>query len=451
MKPTKKSFLVLLLFVQLVKAQDNKQNSFSLQQAIEYAYKNSPMFLNAELDYQSANARRKEIAGLGLPQINGSIDVKNYLEIPTSLLPAEIFGGAPGSFLPVRFGTKYNATAGISASQLIFSSDYIFGLQASKAYMDLATTNVFKTKNELASGITKAYLGYVITKEKQKMLEENVKRTKTLYETTKALNQQGFAELLDVQRSEVEFNNAAVERDKNIRGLTTIEALLKMQMGFAISDAIVISDTLNLDNSEAQELAMKADYSKRPDFMALQGAQKLLDLDVKRWQYGYLPTLAAYGAYQYNAQRNTFNLLQFDKNDVSKQWFKIALIGVQLNVNIFDGLQRNYKIQQAKIAALQNQNTLKMLAFNADAEILTSSVNYSSAYQSLQNQKKTLTTAQGVYDSAVKKYEAGVGSSLEIVFAQSQLTASQLSYFAALYDLTIAKTDYLKATGTLVK
>lgn len=451
MKPITKSFLLILLFVQFAKAQENKQNAYSLQQAIEYSLKNSPMYLNAELDYQSADARRKEITGIGLPQINGSIDVKDYINIPTSLLPAQIFGGPAGSFIPVKFGTKYNATAGFSASQLIFNSDYIFGLQASKAYMDLAQTNVYKSKTDLAAGITKAYLGYVITKERQKMLEENVRRTKTMYETTKALNQQGFAELLDLQRSEVDYNNAVVERDKNQRGLANIEALLKLQMGLNISEPIVLTDTLNVDNGDMQELAMKADYSKRPDFMALQGTQKLLDLDVKRLKYGYLPTLAAYGSYQFNAQRNTFNLLQFDKNDQTKQWFKIALVGVQLNVNIFDGLQRNYKIQQAQIAALKNQNTMKMVALNAESEILTSSINFSSAYQNLQNQKKTLATAQNVYDAAVKKYQSGVGTNLEIVFAQSQLTASQLSYFAALYDLTIAKTDYLKATGTLIK
>src|SRR3954470_1343428 len=86
--------------------------AYSLQQAIEYAYKNSPSVMNAELDIQSSVYKKKELLGVGLPQINGSVDIKDYLNLPTSLLPAQFFGGAPGTFAPVKFGTKYNATAG---------------------------------------------------------------------------------------------------------------------------------------------------------------------------------------------------------------------------------------------------------------------------------------------------------------------------------------------------
>src|SRR5678815_77930 len=76
----------------------------SLQQAIDYAYAHQTSYLNAKLDEEISHAKVQEIVGIGLPQISGKIDVKNFIEIPTSFIPAEFFGGAPGEFVPVQFG-----------------------------------------------------------------------------------------------------------------------------------------------------------------------------------------------------------------------------------------------------------------------------------------------------------------------------------------------------------
>src|SRR5437764_15148271 len=119
MKMTHKYLVAALLLCALRQHAQNEGESFSLQQAIDYALKNSPSMLNAKLDVESADYRRKEVTGMGLPQVTGSIDLKGYLALPTSLLPAIIFNpkAGPTDYLPVKFGTKYNATAGISARQ----------------------------------------------------------------------------------------------------------------------------------------------------------------------------------------------------------------------------------------------------------------------------------------------------------------------------------------------
>ena len=105
----------------LSQTKDTSSYSFSLQKAIEFALQNQKDIKNALIDEQIAQKKVNEIAGIGLPQINSSFDLKEFIEIPTSLIPAEIFGGAPGTYAAVKFGTKYNSTAGIDASQLLFS------------------------------------------------------------------------------------------------------------------------------------------------------------------------------------------------------------------------------------------------------------------------------------------------------------------------------------------
>ncbi len=431
----------------LAKAQQASSNNFSLQQAIDYSLKNSPNYLNADLDLQNADYKRKEITGLGLPQINGSIDLKDYLAIPTSLLPGQFFGAPAGTYIPVKFGTKYNATAGFDASQLLFSSDYIVGLKAAKEFINLSKINVQRSKVDLASAVSKAYYNVLVNRERIKLLDINIVRLQKLYNDTKALNQQGFVEQIDVERLEVQLNNLKTEKEKTDRLIGLSENLLKFQMGYKIADAISLTDSLSFNNKEVSSLnAGKIDVSKRSDYQLLQSQQSLNKLDVKRQKMGYLPTLVAYGAFQYNAQRQ-----EFDFFDGKKDWFNVALLGFKLNVSVFDGLQRNYRVQQAKIAVLKGENTLKNVEMAAELEANVADISYTNAYASLQTQKRNMLLAQHVFDVAQKKFTEGVGSNLEITTAESSLKEAQTNYYNSVYDMLVAEIDYKKATGTLIK
>lgn len=434
------------------KAQEAKSNSFSLQQAIEYAMKNSPNHLNAELDLKNAEYRKKEITGIGLPQLSGSIDIKDYINIPTSLLPAQIFGGPAGSYQAVQFGTKYNSTVGFSASQILFSSDYIFGLKAAEQFLNLSKISITRSKADLVAQVSKAYYNVLINNERLKLLDVNVARLKKMLDDTRAYNTSGFVELIDVERLEVQYNNLASEKEKIVRLIGLSENMLKFQMGYKLSDSINLTDAININSEPTDDLsAAKVDVSRRPEFQLLQAQQSLLDIDIKRQKWGYLPSLVAYASHNYNAQRNTFNFLQFDENDINKKWFKITLVGATLNLNIFTGMQRVNRLQQAKIAAQKNQNTLKNVELGAEMEASAASISYINAATTLKIQKKNMELAQHVYDVVQKKFESGVGNNLEIVNADASLKEAQTNYYNAVYDMLVSKIDYQKATGTLVK
>ena len=446
-----KKYAVAISFVTVVhiatQAQEANSGNYSLQQAVDYAIKNSPSYLNAELDLQNAEYKRKEITGLGLPQVSGSIDIKDYIDLPTSLLPGQFFGAPAGSYIPVKFGTKYNSTAGLSASQLLYSSDFIFGLKSAKEFINLSKISVTRSKADLIAQVSKAYYNVIINRDRIKLLEANVVRLKKILDDTRAFNQQGFAELIDVERLEVQYNNLITEKDKTVRLIGLSETLLKFQMGYKLSDPILLSDSLNINTDSFEELSSnKIDITKRPDYQLLQSQQKLLDMDVKRFKWGYMPTLAAYGSYQYNAQRQKFDLF-----DANQKWFKIALVGATLNFTVFDGLRGHNRIQQAKIAALKNQNNIKNIELAAELEATVASISYNNAYSSLLIQRKNMTLAQHVYDVAQKKYQGGVGTNLEIVTAETSLKEAQTNYYNSVYDMLIAKIDYQKAIGTLIK
>ncbi len=68
----------------------SQEKSFTLKEAVKYALANNVNCLNAEIDASIAKAKKNEVIGAGLPQISGSFDTKDFVQLPTSLLPARV-------------------------------------------------------------------------------------------------------------------------------------------------------------------------------------------------------------------------------------------------------------------------------------------------------------------------------------------------------------------------
>ena len=218
-------------------------------------------------------------------------------------------------------------------------------------------------------------------------------------------------------------------------------------MGYDLQKPIELTDDMSkIENGEdAQNIsADNQDITKRPEYMALQSQQKLNEFDLKRYRMSYMPSLSAYGLVAEQFQKSA---LDFS----SSSWFPFAYIGATLNVPIFDGLQKHWRVQQAKINLLKTQNNLSQLKQSIGLEIQSSTVNYKNALVSLQTQKKNIALARNVYEVTKKKYEQGIGSSLDMNTTENDLRTTETNYFNSLYDLIIAKIDYQKATGTLIK
>jgi outer membrane protein TolC len=421
------------------------QTAFSLKQAQEYALKTNLNNANAEIDIKLARARKNEIQGIGYPQISGNFDVKDFIEIPTSLIPGAIFGAPAGTFIPVQFGTRYQTTAGLQISQIIFSSDYLVGLQASKAYLELSEKAMKRSQNESNAAVAKAYLNVLVNRERTRLLDANIERLEKLQKDTKALQTAGFVEAIDVDRIELAFNNLQTEKEKIQRLLGLTETLLKFQMGYDIAQPISLSDSLSMFSSDLVDITWnnKPSVSGRPEYGLLESQIKLQELDLKRNRLSYLPTLAAYGSLSAMAMRNEFDVFS------GIRWFPTALIGGTLNVPVFDGLQKNYRIEQAKLNLLKSRNGLKSFEQAATLEINSAGITYQNALSSLKSQQRNIELAKNVYRVTKTKYEQGIGSNLEVVTAETALKEAETNYYSALYDALVARVDYQKATGTL--
>ena len=442
----KNLILVTLFFATAAFAQEAKTvHAFSLADAVNYAQKNNVQVKNALLDIDIQIQTNKEIASAALPNIGSSVGGTDFLTIPTSLLPGQIFGGAPGTFIPVQFGTKFNANYGANFNQILFDGQVFIALQARATSLDWKRKNAALTEENIKANIYKIYYQLSASKTQLNILDANIERLEKLAKDAAAMYKSGFAEKLDVDKVNVQLNNLQTEKLKANNSVTIGYMGLKMLMGMPVKDSLVLTDIINESNLSADVLFEdNFEYGIRKDFQYLTTIKKLSTFNVKRYQLSFLPTITMNGAYTKNAQRTKFDF--FDKKG---NWFETALIGLNVNFPLFNGGARLAKINKAKLELQQVDNQMAALKNNIDNELSQAKLSYMSSVATVNFQKKNMQLAENVYSQTKKKFEAGTGSNTEISAAQADLVAAQNNFMNALYAALIAKVDLLKASGKL--
>ncbi len=428
----------------------NKQD-FSLNEAIKFAIENNINVKNSGLDALSAESRIREVKGVALPQVSLSGQVTDNLIIQRVFLPAVFFdANAPESApaVPVQFGVTYAGGLTGSLNQLLFDASYRLGLKAADTYRQLAQRNVMASKITVAEQVAKAYYGVLVNEQQIKLLDLNIARVDTLFRNTQALNQQGFAEKIDVSRLEVQVNNLKAER-QNVKNLVDLSYyLLKFQMGLGINDNITLTEQIqdiDLDAVERtnSQAAAEFDYNQRIEFSTLQSQIQLADLDVQGVAKQYYPRLSAFANYGYNTGRNKFSDL------FVSPWFNSASIGLNLSVPIFDGFQKKYLSQQKRFTLQKAQNNSQLLKNSIDLQVRQSTITLSNSLQTLRTQKRNVELAQEVARVTKIKYQEGVGSNIEVLDAENSFRQAQTNYFSSLYNFLQTKVDADKANGKL--
>jgi outer membrane protein TolC len=442
----KNLLLVTVFFASAAFAQEQKTvHAFSLADAVSYAQKNNLQVKNSLLDIDIQIQTNKEIASAALPSIGSSVGGTDFLTIPTSLLPGQIFGGAPGTFIPVQFGTKFNANYGANFNQILFDGQVFIALQARATSLDWKRKNAALTEENIKANIYKIYYQLSASKTQLNILDANIERLEKLAKDAAAMYKSGFAEKLDVDKVNVQLNNLQTEKLKANNSVTIGFMGLKMLMGMPVKDSLVLTDVINENNLSADVLYEdNFEYGIRKDFQYLTTIKKLSEFNIKRYQLSFLPTITMNGAYTKNAQRTKFDF--FDKKG---SWFETALIGLNLNFPLFNGGARVAKVNKAKLELQQVDNQMTALKNNIDNELSQAKLNYMSSVATVNFQKKNMQLAENVYSQTKKKFEAGAGSNTEISAAQADLVAAQNNFMNALYTALISKVDLLKASGKL--
>ncbi|MBH8558642.1 TolC family protein [Hymenobacter negativus] len=411
---------------------------------------------------------------------------------------------------PFAFGLQYAGNASASVSQLLFDGSYLIGLKAAKVYTELAKKQTQQAEIDVVEQVSKAYYSTLVARSRLALLARNVQRLDTVLSQTNKTFKAGFAEKLDVDRLRVQRNNLVVEQQKAQRLTELSVGLLKFQMGLPQAQNVQLTDSLGAavvdagalrqrlgtasltngggvdglgavptapttpgtDNTAAQNrldqqnalsggLGSQArgaiNYNNRIEFSTLETQQALAGLDLRNRQAGAYPRLVLTGAYGFTGSAPTAgDLFAFrgpsSRNSagfVNQNWFGFGNVGLSLQVPVFDGFRRKYLVQQSRIQQQTIEKGFETLKQSIDLQDAQSRTTLINALDVLDNQKANLDLATDVARVTRIKFNAGVGSNLEVITAETDLRSAQTNYYGAVYDVLVAKVDRDKATGEL--
>ena len=439
-------------------------HELTVKQAVDYGVKNATAVKNALLDVKIQEQVNREFTANAYPQLNGNISSTHYFNIPVQPIPdfikPQIYdilqqngvkdGSGqpiinPGNFpnLPFSVFSPWVASGGLEASQILFDGQVFVGLQARTTAMKLSAATAELTAEQIKANIQKIYYQLVVGKKQLGSVDANIDRFQKLLNDTREIYKNGFAEKLDVDKVQVQLNNLLTEKQKIQNQLDAGNAGLKFLMNMPQKEILVLTDTLSEDELKSNILEESYNYADRKELQVLTYAAKLNGYNVKRYQLSRIPTIAAFGSYSKNAQRNNFDF--FGRGD----WFTTSLVGVKISVPIFDGFARRAKIENARLTLQKSNNQIEQVKEQIDNEVTQSRIKMTSALLTIDIQKQNVALAENVFNTTKKKYDQGLGSNQEIYNAQTELKVAQNNYYSALYDAITAKIDYLKATGKL--
>ncbi|MBO0331092.1 TolC family protein [[Muricauda] lutisoli] len=435
----RKTLISLLLILPWIASAQDTIPSFSLDQAISYALEHNYSAINASRDIVDAQKQKWETIADGLPQISGAVSYQNQLKQPVAQIPAEFFGGEPGTYQEVVFGQAQSMSATATLTQQIFDGSYIVGVQATKTFLEYSQNNKEKTELDVRKSVVEAYGNVLLAQESvlisernKATLEENLYETKRIYEN--GLGDEESVDQLQITLSTVD------NQLKNARRMEEITLqMLNLVLGLPIESPTVLTENLDdLTQSKIDLGLIDSEFNieNNVDYKMAANLNQQRALELKLAKSYALPTLNAFVNYGGNSFSDNFNFL-----NSGQQWFGSSILGVDLNIPIFSSLKRSASTQRAKIALEKAKTQFTEAQAQIRLQLESAKSDYILAIEQYGTSKDNLELAERIEKKNQIKYSEGLATSFELRQAQTQLYNSQQEYLQSMVDVINKKTE----------
>ena len=414
-------------------------DSLSLEEAIIFGLTHNRSIINADREIQKAKKEKWKIIATGLPQISSEINYQNFLEMPVSLVPSEFFGGKPGEFSELTFGTEQNMIGSLKVEQLIFDGSYLVGLQATKVYLALSQ-NLFEKNNlEVKKLITNLYSNALLARYNILFLEKNRASLKDNFQEIHQLFKNGFEEEESVEQIQLSMaqTNSRLKYAKNL--LKTQENMLKFVIGFPSESRLKLSDELdNIFNEDLYFETLPNTYNidNNIDIRIADNSVKSEALKLKLEKSKALPKVNAFINRTYTGNSNEFTFTVSDQ-----KWYGSSLLGLNLKIPIFSSLGRNANTQKAKISLDQAITQLEETQSKIKIEVNAALNEYQLSKDNYYTEKENLRLAESIEQKNQTKYYEGMIQSFELRMAQLQLYTAQNNFVNAIQKVITNKIE----------
>jgi outer membrane protein len=407
--------------------------SLNLHEAQQYAIEYNRLVRNAGLAVEAAREDLWNSISAGLPQVDASVDYSNFLGAEIEITFAE---GAP----PTRIPFKPTSNLAITVGQLIFSGNYIVGLQTARIYMDLMESSYEKTELDIKQQVAGSYYTVLVAERLHKLIMQNLDNIREVYNKTNAMYSVGMAEVTDVDQMAVQvtyLENAAKSAERQIE---LAYNLLRLQLGVNAETGISLSESLDeillrIDFNEA--LDEEFDINENIDYQMMETQQLLSQKQIDLARMNYLPTLTGFYSRTQKILRPDFDMTPPN------------IVGLQMNIPIFSSGSRRSQLDKAKIDYETTLNNKELLTDQLLIQEKQLRFNLSSGIEEYESQKENVEVSKRVYNNINLKYQQGLVSSLDLTTANNNYLQAESSYISALVQLLNAQLELDKLLNNL--
>ena len=446
---------LLLISLLLLVASGYAQESYSLQQCLNYAVQHNSNVKKSSYDQEKAKQARKEVIGALMPQISGSAALNDNVKkakfimpnFMNNMLPEKMRDPNTSQYMTIEMGTQYSANAGVAVNQQILNMSLFNTLDIAKVSERMAALAATSTEEDVIAQTATLYYGAQVTQYAAEQMLHSVELMDKMLRTMEASYSSGLIKKVDVDRLKVNLTNLKTQQAAIESGLEVQKNLLKLQMGLEVTEPIVIAP-LDLDLLAQQDIAESGSATFDPvqhiAYQQLQEREKMAQLQERSKRYDYIPTLSL----AFNAQYNYMSDKLFGGGNTQYS-YPTAMLGLSLRVPIFSGLSRLSKVRESHMDLLKAQEDLRSLDQSLRMAHLNASLKLQDTQRTISLQKENQTLAAQVFDLAQQNFTLGVASLSDVLNASQSLVQAQMSYANALGDYIKAYIDLKKSKGEI--
>lgn len=299
-------------------------------------------------------------------------------------------------------------------------------------------------------GVMQAYYQLLNTQGKQDAAEANLKNAQTVEQATAARLKNGLATLPDL----LEARSATATADYDLQAAIGATEIAHGSLATALG--ISPLNSLKLESIEKLDMPQKVDETvvesinrslvQRPDLLDRAARLHAAEADVKRARRAYSPTLSIDGS----AGEDRIYGEQYGYRGSYSPTQEAWSAQLSLRWTLFDGFAREQRLRKARAEQKQASAALDVVRDQVENDVWSA---YSAASTALQEQRAAaalLAAASESYDAALKSYNYGVRTQIDVVSAQQKLAAARTADVTARTDLLTAMAALAFQTGDLL-
>ncbi len=435
------SSIIISLFCVGISAQNSQGTdlSLSLEEAIALGLENNYSSLKSEKEVEKALKQKWEIISQGLPQISGNVDYQNFLKQPVTIIPGEIAGGEPGTFVPVRFGTKQNLNGTATWNQLIFDGSYIVGVQSARTLLQISKNAKVKTDLEVRKAVINAYGNVLMAEESVEILSNNLQNVEKNLGDTEKIYENGLAEEEDVEQLKITRLGIQNNLNRSLRMLEIAYQVLNMALGIPVDTPVQLTEELNnlaVNFIDLEVLDKTIPVEENIDVRIAANTAEAANIYVRLEKAKALPSLNGFLNFGISGFSDDFTFFNEEQ-----EYFSQSIMGVSMNIPIFSSGMRSSRTKQKELEYEQALLDLEETKNQIRLEIESAKSNYRYSLENYRAQQENLQLAERIENKNQIKFFEGLASSFELSEAQRQLYAAQQSLLEAMLEVINAKVE----------